>query len=150
MMDAKLKIAVLYDLWGDDPSAAEAVEEKTSTGKRNPHGKKKSKEDREEIFEALQKLGHEPFYHVLDGHPQSLHALAKCTADLVFNLTESYAGDDTKEMNIAAYLDLLGLRYTGGGPHARAPDRLSPRQSFRRAPGAARSPKPGRRSPPRR
>jgi D-alanine-D-alanine ligase len=43
--------------------------------------------------------------------------LAKCGADLVFNLTESFAGDDTKEMNITAYLDLLGLPYTGSGPH---------------------------------
>jgi D-alanine-D-alanine ligase len=36
----------------------------------------------------------------------------------VFNLTESYAGDDTMDMNIAAYLDLLGCQYTGAGPHA--------------------------------
>jgi D-alanine-D-alanine ligase len=44
--------------------------------------------------------------------------VAKCEADLIFNLTESFAGDDTKEMHVAAYLDLLGLRYTGAGPHA--------------------------------
>ena len=47
--------------------------------------KKKEKTDREEIFEALQKLGHEPFHIELDGRPQSLHALVitfmvrKCT-----------------------------------------------------------------------
>jgi D-alanine-D-alanine ligase len=35
----------------------------------------------------------------------------------VFNLTESYAGDDTMEMHVTAYLDLLGLPYTGTGPH---------------------------------
>ncbi|MEP6471392.1 MAG: ATP-grasp domain-containing protein, partial [Acidobacteriota bacterium] len=35
-----------------------------------------------------------------------------------FNLTESYAGDDTKDMNIAAYLELLDCQYTGAGPHA--------------------------------
>ena len=58
------------------------------------------------------------FYHVLDGRAQSLHALAKCGADLVFNLTESYGGDDAMDMNIAAYLELLGFPYTGGGPHA--------------------------------
>jgi len=34
----------------------------------------------------------------------------------MFNLTESYAGDDTKDINIAAYLDLLGIHYTGSGP----------------------------------
>ena len=45
-------------------------------------------------------------------------ALARCDADLFFNLTESYGGDDTMDMNIAAYLDLLGKRYTGSGPQA--------------------------------
>ncbi|HSP92982.1 MAG TPA: ATP-grasp domain-containing protein, partial [Thermoanaerobaculia bacterium] len=49
---------------------------------------------------------------------QSLAAVARAEADLIFNLTESYAGDDTKDMNIAAYLDLLGRAYTGAGPHA--------------------------------
>ena len=39
-------------------------------------------------------------------------------ADLFFNLTESYAGDDTMDMNIAAYLELLDCKYTGAGPHA--------------------------------
>jgi len=55
---------------------------------------------------------------VLDGAEKTLVALAKCDADLVFNLTESYAGDDTKDMNIAAYLELLDCQYTGAGPHA--------------------------------
>ena len=94
---------------------------KTSARKPKPKPKRKTrteKEDREEIFEALEKLGHEPFYQVLDGRPQCLTALAKCDADLVFNLTESFAGDDTKEMNVAAYMDLLEIPYTGGGPHA--------------------------------
>ncbi len=45
-------------------------------------------------------------------------ALAKCGADLVFNLIESYAGDDTKEMHVGAFLDLLEIPYTGAGPHA--------------------------------
>src|ERR1700756_223402 len=122
MTSAKLKVAVLYDVWEDEPGAAEVVtEEKTSARKPKQKSKRKprtEKEDREEIFEALEKLGHEPFYQVLDGNPQSLNALAKCGADLVFNLTESYGGDDTKDMNVAAYLDLLGMRYTGGGPHS--------------------------------
>jgi D-alanine-D-alanine ligase len=55
---------------------------------------------------------------VLDGGEKSLVAVSRCGADLVFNLTESYAGDDTKDMNIAAYLDLLDCPYTGAGPHA--------------------------------
>jgi D-alanine-D-alanine ligase len=113
----KLKIAVLYDTWEEEARPAEM--QPTKPRKQNPESKaKKEKEDRDEIFEALEKLGHKPFYQVLDGTTQSLNTLAKCGADLVFNLTESFAGDDTKDMNIAAYLDLLGMRYTGGGPHA--------------------------------
>ncbi len=124
-MTDKLKIAVLYDLWGKEevPESEKAAE----SGR-----KRKEKEDREEITDALTKLGHEPFYHVLDGRPQSLHGLAKCGADLVFNLTESYAGDDTKEMNVAAYMDLIGLPYTGAGPHAHflAQDKATAKKMF--------------------
>ena len=109
-MSDQLKVAVLYDVWGE--------EEKEEVDAADTGRKRKVKEDREEILDALTKLGHEPFYHVLDGRPQSLYGLGKCGADLIFNLTESYAGDDTKEMNVAAYMDLLGIVYTGAGPHA--------------------------------
>jgi len=123
-MGDPLKVAVLYDVWGEeDTSEPEA----TQAGR-----KRKVKEDREEIFDALGKLGHEPSYYVLDGRPQSLYGLGKCGADLVFNLTESYAGDDTKEMNVAAYMDLLGLHYTGAGPHAHflAQDKATAKKMF--------------------
>jgi D-alanine-D-alanine ligase len=113
MSKISYKVAVLYDAWEDE--APEPAPEKPP---RKPKKKKKEKHDREEIFEALGKLGYEPFYQVLDGKNQSLAAVARAEADLIFNLTESYAGDDTKDMNIAAYLDLLGRAYTGAGPHA--------------------------------
>jgi D-alanine-D-alanine ligase len=120
MIGAKLKIALLYDVWNEDPVAAAAKDETIPTLKPRKKLKKAKKEktDREEIFEALQKLGHEPSYFELDGKPPSLHSLSRCDADLIFNLTESFDGDDTKEMNVVAYVDLLGLRYTGAGPHA--------------------------------
>src|SRR6202158_1767322 len=122
MIGAKLKIALLYDLWNEDPVAAAAKEEAPAAAVRKPRKKvkkvKKEKTDREEIFEALQKLGHEPSFFELDGRPQSLHSLSRCDADLLFHLIESLGGDDTKEMNVVAYVDLLGLRYTGAGPHA--------------------------------
>jgi D-alanine-D-alanine ligase len=117
-----LKIAILYDTWDDgavEPTAdVPAAEEKP---KRRRKGRKTRKVrrpllDREEIFEALQKLGHEPSYLVVDGEDPSLLAVAKSKADLIFNLGESYAGDDTKDMNLAAYLDLLEIPYTGAGP----------------------------------
>jgi D-alanine-D-alanine ligase len=114
-----MKIAVLYDVWEEEGAVPEPPEPKPPARKKKSRKKKKrEKEDREEILEALEKLGHEPFYQVLDGTPQCLSSLAKCEADLIFNLTESFAGDDTKEMHVAAYLDLLGMRYTGAGPHA--------------------------------
>lgn len=119
MAGSKLKVTVLYDLWEEEP--AEVQEEDPASRKRKGQKKRKRKppkHDREEIFEALEKLGHEPSYHVLDGRSQSLFALARCGADLIFNLTESYAGDDTKEMHVTAFLDLLDLPYTGAGPHA--------------------------------
>ncbi len=120
MTSSKLKVAVLYDVWEEEASTPEPEPEpvRRKTKKKKPiRKKKKEKHDREEIFEALEKLGHEPSYQVVDGRTQSLTALAKCGADLVFNLVESYGGDDTKDMNMAAYLDLLGMPYTGSGPH---------------------------------
>ena len=121
MTTSKLKIAVLYDVPEEEaqapppePEPEKAVRRKT---KKKVRHKKKEKHDREEIFEALQKLGHEPSYLTLDGRNQSLMAVAKSNADMVFNLVESYAGDDTKDMNVAAFLDLVGMPYTGSGPH---------------------------------
>ena len=121
---SKLKVAVLYDTWeegGAETPALLPVEEKPKGGRsgkgRTRRKVARPKLDREEVFEALVKLGHEPYYQLVDGQTASLLALAKCQADLIFNLTESYAGDDTKDMNIAAYLDLLDKPFTGAGPH---------------------------------
>src|SRR3954452_25278166 len=119
-MDPKrLKVAILYDIWEEDPPEPEPEPEPEKKNKLRKKGRKKKKvekHDREEIFEALEKLGHEPIYQVVDGRKQSLISLARCGADIVFNLTESYAGDDTMDMNIAGYMDLIGMPYTGTGP----------------------------------
>ncbi len=115
-----LKVTILHDVWEEGPPEPEPEPVKAPRGKSGKRRKKKKDplHDREEIFEALTELGHEPSYYVLDGRNQSLLALAKCGADLVFNLTESYAGDDTMDKNIASYLELLHLPYTGSGPQA--------------------------------
>ena len=123
MSPSGLKIAILYDVWEDEDgkAAAPAEEErKPRRARKRPLAKraKRPKLDREEIFDALAKLGHEPSYLVVDGRDPSLLAVARCNADLVFNLTESYAGDDTKDMHLAAYLELLDKPYTGADPHA--------------------------------
>jgi len=106
---AKLRVAVLYDVWDDGAEAEE--EEPKGRGRKKPE-----KEDRQEVHEALKALGHSPFYVELDGTAESLTALANTECDLVFNLTESWAGDDTKDINLAAYLDLIHKKYTGAGP----------------------------------
>lgn len=120
-----MKITVLYDVWeeGGAPPEEKPAEEATVPRARKRKQKPKKrirrpKLDREEIFDALVKLGHEPSYHVLDGRDSSLVGLARNGADLFFNLTESYAGDDTRDMNIAAYLELLDRPFTGAGSHA--------------------------------
>jgi D-alanine-D-alanine ligase len=113
-MDSKLKVTVLYESWGEEEETTPEPEKKKRGA--NKRRKKREKHDREEIFEALEKLGHEPTYMVLDGEDKTLMALARHETDLFFNLVESYAGDDTMEMHVAAYLDLLGRPYTGAGP----------------------------------
>lgn len=115
-METKLKITVLYESWGEEEETAPEPEKEKKKRGASKRRKKREKHDREEIFEALEKLGHEPTYMVLDGEDKSLTALSKHEADLFFNLVESYAGDDTMEMHVAAYLDLLGRPYTGAGP----------------------------------
>jgi D-alanine-D-alanine ligase len=117
MSDRRLKIAILYDTWDDgaeEPTAP--VDAPRRAGKARGRARR-PKLDREEIFVALKALGHQPSYLTVDGDDPSLLAVARCNADLIFNLTESYAGDDTKDMNLAAYLELLDKPYTGAGPH---------------------------------
>ena len=43
-------------------------------------------------------------------------ALLNAAPDLVFNLAESFGGKSALESNVAALLNLLGLRYTGSSP----------------------------------
>ncbi|HJT15943.1 MAG TPA: D-alanine--D-alanine ligase, partial [Thermoanaerobaculia bacterium] len=59
----------------------------------------------------------EPSYIELDGRDSTLFALGKAKQDLIFNLAEGYGGDDTKDLHIPAFLELVGLKYTGSGPH---------------------------------
>ena len=75
------------------------------------------KEVEEEVADALGKLGHEAVLYELDGTQKSLLGLARTECDLVFNLSESFNGDDTADFKIAAFLELLGKKYTGAGTH---------------------------------
>lgn len=108
-----MKIGILYEVWGDTEEYPGQNLEDSATRRK----KRRPKLDREEVFQAVEKLGHEASYIELDGRDSSLFALAKSKADLIFNLAESYAGDDSKDLHIPAFMDLVGLRYTGSGPH---------------------------------
>jgi D-alanine-D-alanine ligase len=108
---SKLKIVVLYDRVLVD-------EEESSTADKSPVTRTLDKKEVEdEVAEALGKLGHDVVMHELDGTPKSLLALSRVDCDLVFNLTESFADDDTADFKIAAFMELLGRRYTGSGTH---------------------------------
>jgi D-alanine-D-alanine ligase len=107
----RLRIVVLYDRWeGPDGGAA--------TGGREPLLRTLDKKEvEEEVAEALVRLGHEPVLHALDGGFKGLHAVARMDCDLVFNLVESFGGDDSADFKVAAYLELLRKPFTGAGAH---------------------------------
>src|SRR6187431_744131 len=110
---SKLNIVVLFDRVLVD----EEAEQGPSTDKAPVTRTLDKKEVEDEVAEALVKLGHEAVKHELDGTPRSLLTLARIECDLVFNLTESFAGDDTADFKIAGFLELIGKRYTGSGTH---------------------------------
>jgi D-alanine-D-alanine ligase len=101
---ARLRIAIAAE--ADLPAAAP--------------GKARRRTDAQEIAEVLRRHGHRVVRLVLDGSRRGLLQLARLKVDLVFNLVESFDGDDTKEPMVAGYYDLLGLRYTGSGPRGLA------------------------------
>jgi D-alanine-D-alanine ligase len=108
-----MKIAILFNQWeGYEEYPGANIE--ASLGRKKK--KKRKKTDIEAITDALAELGHEPSTFAVDGRRQTLARLARHDADLYFNLVESYAGDDTMEMHFAAFLDLVGKKYTGAGP----------------------------------
>ena len=107
-----LNITVIYDRWeeAEDQTGAAAVDKPLTRTLDK-------KEVEDEVAEALGKLGHQATLHVLDGSIKSLHALSRIDSDLVFNLAESFAGNDTADYCIAAYLELIEKRFTGSGSH---------------------------------
>ena len=108
-----LNILVIYDRW-EEPEEQGAV---AAADKAPLTRTLDKKEVEDEVAEALGKLGHQATLHELDGALKSLHALARTDCDLVFNLAESFAGNDTADYCIAAYLELIDKRFTGSGSH---------------------------------
>jgi D-alanine-D-alanine ligase len=109
---SKLKIIVLYDRVLVDEGEDQGSNDKSPVVRTLD-----KKEVETEVAEALVKLGHEPVMYELDGTQKSLLGLSRTDGDLVFNLAESFADDDTSDFKIAAFLELLGKKYTGSGSH---------------------------------
>jgi D-alanine-D-alanine ligase len=123
-MPGNLRIAVLFapsDNTGTPQAEGGRVhhqERRKRVRNRRWYGpERREKIDREQVAEALRANGYDCFLHEVRDEA-SLLALAKTDADLVFNMLEAYAGDDAREPQVAGFLDLLELRYTGAGPQA--------------------------------
>ena len=66
---------------------------------------------------ALRANGHEPRLLTIDAAiAPVMESLERDPPDLVMNLAESFGGKSALESNVAALLNLLGLRYTGSSP----------------------------------
>ena len=72
-----------------------------------------------QIESALRALGHEPTRIPVASEVEPvIAALRAADPVLVFNLAESFDGKSALESNVAALLNLIGLRYTGSSPAA--------------------------------
>ena len=70
-----------------------------------------------QLDDALRSAGHEPSRLAIDSDIQPvINSLLESRPDLVFNMAESFGGKSALESNVAALLNLLGLRYTGSSP----------------------------------
>jgi D-alanine-D-alanine ligase len=105
---AKLRVAVLYDVWDDgrrrESPPPRAGQQEAREGR--PPGDPRGAQGERALADLLRDRR----------HARIAQGAADTECDLVFNLTESWAGDDTKDINLAAYLDLLHKKYTGAGP----------------------------------
>ena len=70
-----------------------------------------------QVEAALRDAGHDVSRVAVEDQVEAVTTALRTTApDLVFNLAESFAGKSALDSNVAALLNLLGLRYTGSSP----------------------------------
>ena len=92
-----MNVTVLTGLENDDPNSYDVV-----VG---------------QVVAALRKNGHRAsVFGVRDDLRKLVGGLARRKTDLVFNLLESFGDKTSGDVAVAGVLDLLELRYTGGGP----------------------------------
>ncbi|HET9226498.1 MAG TPA: ATP-grasp domain-containing protein [Thermoanaerobaculia bacterium] len=71
----------------------------------------------DQVAAALRENGHQvSILAVHESVPDLAEGLASRKPDLVFNLLESFGEDLGGDVAVAGLLNLLGMRYTGGGP----------------------------------
>jgi D-alanine-D-alanine ligase len=71
----------------------------------------------DEVARALRKGGHKPSVFGVHGDVKKLiNGLARRKPDLVFNLMETFGDNQLGAVGVVGLLDLLGWKYTGGGP----------------------------------
>jgi len=71
----------------------------------------------EQLTSTLESLGHTVAAIVVDKDVEPVvDALRRERPELVINIAESFGGKSALESNVAALLNLLGLRYTGSSP----------------------------------
>jgi D-alanine-D-alanine ligase len=123
-MPGNLRIAVLYEPSDNTTPPTEPSgrvrhrDRRRVRTRRRWHGpERRQKIDREHVAEALRANGYEVSMYELSDE-SALLGLAKTKVDLVLNMVEAYAGDDSREAHVAAFLELLDLRYTGADPQA--------------------------------
>jgi D-alanine-D-alanine ligase len=71
----------------------------------------------DQVAAALRQGGHKASVFAIHGDiPRLISGLSRRRPDLVFNLMETFGDQDQGAVGLVGLLDLLGLRYTGGGP----------------------------------
>src|SRR5262245_46674176 len=71
----------------------------------------------DQVADALRQGGHKPSVLAVHGDVRKLvSGLARRKPDLVFNLMETFGTTQLGAVGVVGLLDLLGVRYTGGGP----------------------------------
>ena len=114
----KQRVAVLYEVWWEDERIPPRP---PGIILSDPHAQERgddSGDAHEAVYRALARLGYRPHYAVLEGDRPSLERLLRTRTSLVFNLTESYAGDDTMDFHVAGLLELMGKPFTGSDARA--------------------------------
>src|SRR3954471_22864342 len=92
-----MKITVLGSLESDDPKSYDVVVDQVASALR----KSKNQVSIFGVHDDLRKL---------------VSGISRRQPDLVFNLAETFGESLNGDSGVAAVLDLLGIRYTGGGP----------------------------------